>query len=103
MPSLPKSTRRPWVPAPVKRAYVAHKARTPDYDSAEWKALRAQCLALHPQCCVAGCSKPSKVADHIHPVRLGGDFWSIKNLQGMCWSCHQRKSAKEKNAKPEQP
>jgi hypothetical protein len=27
---------------------------------------------------------PSTVADHITPVRLGGDFWDINNLQGLC-------------------
>jgi 5-methylcytosine-specific restriction enzyme A len=41
---------------------------------------------------------PSTVADHITPVRLGGDFWDINNLQGLCASCHNSKSAKEGKA-----
>lgn len=103
MPYLPKTTaRRPWVPAPTPpKPYQQHRARTADYDSPRWKALRKELLSRQPVCAVPGCQKPTKVADHVTPVRLGGDFWSLGNLQGMCWSCHSRKSQSERFLKKE--
>ncbi|MCC2547704.1 HNH endonuclease [Hymenobacter sp. BT175] len=52
-----------------------------------------------PICAVPGCTRPSRAADHITPVRLGGGFLDRENLQGLCWSHHQSKSAKEKHQK----
>jgi 5-methylcytosine-specific restriction endonuclease McrA len=39
--------------------------------------------------------RPARVVDHIRPVRRGGAFWDIHNLQTMCESCHNSKSGKE--------
>lgn len=102
MPSLPKSKPRPWQPAPPKRTYQQHTARSSDYDSAQWKALSLQVRQEQPACAEPGCSKPSKATDHITPVRLGGGFWDRSNLQGLCWGHHQAKSAAEGRKKPKQ-
>jgi 5-methylcytosine-specific restriction endonuclease McrA len=95
MPKLPTSPKRPWIPVAEKRPYKQHAARTSDYDSAEWKALSLQVRREQPICQEPGCTKPSKATDHISPVRAGGDMWARANLQALCWSHHQAKSAAE--------
>jgi 5-methylcytosine-specific restriction endonuclease McrA len=60
---------------------------------------RAACLRHFPICAdpfKIGCHAPSTVADHIvdhhgDPVR----FFDFKNLQGLCDSCHSRKTRRE--------
>jgi 5-methylcytosine-specific restriction protein A len=104
MPYLPKAPRRPWQPAPQKREYVQHAARSPEYGTARWQKARATQLARKP-CCEAcakqGRTNPATVADHITPVRLGGDFWDAANHQSLCRSCHQAKSASERLIQPQ--
>jgi 5-methylcytosine-specific restriction endonuclease McrA len=104
MPSLPKPTRRPWQPAPQKREYVPHAARSPEYSTARWQRARATQLASCP-CCEActkqGRTTPATVADHIKPVRLGGDFYDPANHQSLCRPCHQAKSASERLIQPQ--
>ncbi|MGY3091096.1 5-methylcytosine-specific restriction protein A [Hymenobacter sp. UYAg731] len=99
MPSLPKPNRRPWQPAPAKRAYVAHAARSADYGTARWQRARAAQLARVP-CCQAcaeqGRTTAATVCDHVVSVRLGGDFWDSRNYQSLCHPCHQAKSAAER-------
>lgn len=68
------------------------------YNSTTWRNLRLFCLQSFPICNYCK-RKPSTVADHITPARLGGDFWDIENLQGLCASCHNSKSAKESKIK----
>ncbi len=100
MPYLPPTKRRPWVPPPAPpKPYQQHRSRTADYDSPEWKAMSKRVRTEEPICSVDGCSKPSRAADHILPVRLGGGFLDRANLQGLCWSHHQSKSAKERHIK----
>lgn len=72
-----------------------HERRTEDtfYGSVDWKRLRAQVLAEEPNC--RRCGKPSKVVDHIVPIRQGGDARDRRNLQGLCWPCHEAKSHAE--------
>lgn len=102
MPSLPKPTRRPWQPAPAKPAYQAHAERTALYDSPLWRRARRAHLAAHPLCvtCEAmGVLRPATVLDHKVPVRDGADFFEASNHQGLCASCHAKKSAKEGHAR----
>ena len=99
MPSLPKPTRRPWQPAPVKRVYEQHAARDSRYSTARWQAARATQLARQPLCAVCssqGHTTPATVCDHIQPVRLNGEFWDTRNYQSLCRPCHQAKSASER-------
>jgi len=35
------------------------------------------------------------VADHIKPIKDGGERFDWVNLQGLCISCHNRKTARE--------
>jgi 5-methylcytosine-specific restriction protein A len=50
-------------------------------------------LARDPICRICKV-EASTVADHIVPLRRGGD-WGLENGQGLCASCHGKKTAKE--------
>jgi 5-methylcytosine-specific restriction protein A len=104
MPHLPSAKRRPWQPAPAKRQYVQHAARSPELGTARWQAARAAQLARCPcceACAKAGRTTPATVCDHIQPVRLNGDFWDAQNYQSLCRPCHQAKSASERTQQPQ--
>ena len=66
------------------------------YASARWRALRLAVLQDEPFCrfCHAAGRRVLTVdIDHIQ--KHGGDpvlFWSRANLQGLCKSCHTRKT-----------
>ena len=101
MPSLSKSTPRPWQPKPKERKlYKTWQADGDNilYRSKKWKALRKQVLQQEPicrQCRDNGIIIEAVAVDHITPVRLGGSFWDINNLQPLCMKCHASKSGKE--------
>jgi 5-methylcytosine-specific restriction protein A len=90
----------PWI-ASTKQTWSNNKF----YHTSEWRKLRAQYIRLNPLC--AECERNDKltdctgkgagVVDHIQPIRLGGEALDINNLQTLCTSCHNIKSAKEKN------
>lgn len=65
------------------------------YDTARWKRLRRMVLARDPLCVVClgfGRTEPATFVDHKTPLAAGGTN-SPENLQGMCQSCHSRKTA----------
>lgn len=41
-------------------------------------------------------------ADHVRPLHLGGDPWSLHNLQTLCSTCHVTKTRTE-NRRPDTP
>lgn len=68
------------------------------YQSARWRAVRAAFLREHPLCgaCAArGRVVPAVVADHVVPLKDGGARFDAVNLQALCISCHNRKTARE--------
>ena len=38
---------------------------------------------------------PARVVDHVVPVKDGGARYLANNLQALCVSCHNRKTARE--------
>ena len=69
------------------------------YKSKVWRGLRASILQNEPlcrECKKKGLIVEAKVLDHITPIRMGGDRLDENNLQPMCHSCHNTKSAKER-------
>ena len=42
---------------------------------------------------------PARVVDHITPIKDGGERFCWSNLQPLCISCHNRKTAKETSRK----
>lgn len=62
----------------------------------KWRAavLRKHPLCVH--CLVRGQVSESTVADHIVPIEAGGARYDLDNAQGLCRSCHARKSQSER-------
>ena len=68
------------------------------YKSAQWRVLRAAFLREHPVCglCAArGRVVAAVVVDHVVPVKDGGARFDAANLQALCVTCHNRKTAQE--------
>jgi 5-methylcytosine-specific restriction protein A len=97
MPTKPKAN-KPLYNLPKKQSEQWSSNQDKFYYSTKWRKLRKQVLTINPLCVY--CQKENKptiatIADHITPVRLGGEIWDLNNLQGLCESCHNKKSAKE--------
>ena len=60
----------------------------------KWRKTRARIIARDPICRAPGCIHPSTDVDHIVPKALGGSD-DDDNLQGLCKTCHSRKTARE--------
>lgn len=63
----------------------------------QWEQYRLAYLRDHPLC--VACEKegrytPAKIVDHIIPISGGDDvlFWPASNHQGLCQTCHNRKT-----------
>ena len=70
------------------------------YQSKAWRDLRNHYISLHPLCVMCqrdGITKEGNVVDHIKPRSQGGESLSMDNLQTLCTSHHQAKSASENN------
>lgn len=99
MPSLPKAPPRPWIPKREPRAYVKPQTEGAGfYQSPEWKETRKAARRTKGEVCVM-CGKKGWIVDHINPVRLGGAPLDQSNLQILCTSCHNSKSARERHQK----
>lgn len=91
-----------WMSDPVgMRAYEARRrASAPPwrrlYHTQRWADLRMSVLTTDPTCraCAAdGYVTASTDADHIVPHRGNLElFWDRANLQGLCASCHAKKT-----------
>lgn len=69
------------------------------YQSKEWKQLRDRQLRRNPLC--IECGRQAKIADHIKEIKDGGAKLSLENLQSMCVSCHNSKTAKKRKDRNE--
>jgi 5-methylcytosine-specific restriction protein A len=74
-------------------------AKEEQYHTTRWRNLSKLFRSQNPLC-VSCLSNHLVVAaqhvDHIRPISEGGAMWNIENLQSLCISCHNRKSAKER-------
>jgi len=64
------------------------KTRDKNYGTSRWKKLRAEKLRQSPLC--SDCKKPANTVHHIIPVKEGGEFWDINNLDTLCRACHEK-------------
>jgi len=55
--------------------------------------MRNAFIKENPEC--NECGRIAQMVDHIQPVRLGGSFDDIDNLQSLCNRCHAAKSGRE--------
>ncbi len=80
------------------RARRGFDAEVDFYQSKDWRALRAAVLRDDPLCvaCQAkGMLVAATVVDHVVPLKDGGARFDRANLQPLCVSCHNRKTARE--------
>ena len=67
------------------------------YD-ADWRAVRRQFLAAHPDCQHEGCTATASEVDHIHSIKDRPDLrlsWS--NLRGFCKTHHSQRTARDQS------
>jgi 5-methylcytosine-specific restriction protein A len=100
-PGCPARQDGPYCPAhrrETRSAYDRGRGKTAErgYD-ARHKRWAAVILARDPICKICD-EADSVLADHIVPVRDGGD-WSFENGQGVCQECHNKKTARETAAR----
>lgn len=73
------------------------KGSNNEYNTSAWQQASKGFRLENPLCINYDvCRNKAQVVDHKHPVRQGGEFWDRNNWQQMCKSCHNRKSALEK-------
>lgn len=97
MPTLPKVTRKAYLPPRETQGRRLH-ANTAFYQSSRWRRVRAAFLSEHPlcqECSAHGRVVAARVVDHIKPINEGGLMYDYTNLQGLCDKCHNRKSGRE--------
>lgn len=81
----------------------AHDPLRREYNTPRWQATRMNVLLRDIICQADECNQPATVADHVIPARVyvsrhGGDresFYDESNLQGLCKSHHDQKTALE--------
>ena len=89
---LPKKNNR----IKVKQAWNITQFK---YNSTKWIGLRdtfRDTFRLCKNCQEQGKITPMYVVDHIIPISQGGEPYDWDNLQSLCESCHNAKSAKER-------
>lgn len=88
------------------RARRAFDTERTFYQSAAWRAVRAAFLREHPLCRVCfgrGLKVAARVVDHVLPLKDGGERFDWINLQSLCVSCHNAKSATETARRARRP
>ena len=96
MPKLPESKHRPWMPKKPK--FYREIDNASFYNSKRWRSVRKYFIKKNPICISCkrkNIDKAAKVVDHILPITMGGSQVDLKNLQSLCESCHNSKSARE--------
>ncbi len=101
--SSPRCSSHPLTHTPKKR-YEHHHDPTGKviYGTYKWKKLRKAYAAEHPLCehCLRyEILEPVAVVDHIKEIKDGGEPYDPNNLQSLCHSCHNRKTASERRAR----
>ena len=107
MPSIPKKNRttfaikaRSTYVKDKQRAFVGmNKSNSHIYKSRQWRKLREMVLHKQPICVHCerkGIYTTANTIDHIQSINKGGAIWSMDNLQALCSSCHNKKSARDK-------
>ena len=69
------------------------------YGSQAWKDLRAKLIKQHPYCSRCGARGGRLYADHRVELRDGGPAFDPSNIDILCASCHQTKTAEARRAR----
>ena len=97
MPTIPKPTRRGYLPPRITQGRRLHD-NGEFYRSTRWRRRRLPKLDADPlceECKRRGLVTPATVVDHIVPINEGGAAMDMDNLQSLCDKCHNRKSGIE--------
>lgn len=99
MPHLKRTVRRPWLPEHKPQSGRRH-ANTEFYRSAAWRKLRLVKLEQQPLCeeCLKhdpGILRRRWSTTSSRSIGAGRPL-DLQNLQSLCNSCHNRKSARER-------
>jgi 5-methylcytosine-specific restriction protein A len=81
------------------RARRGFDAEVGFYQSRQWRLVRAAFLRRNPLCFACGdlgALVVAVVVDHVTPIKDGGARFDAANLQALCISCHNRKTARER-------
>nr|WP_231390359.1 HNH endonuclease signature motif containing protein [Nocardia sp. CNY236] len=79
-------------------AWSGRNGYTGSGSTRRWRTLREAKLNDGDLCESLGCVALGTEVDHIIPVGAGGDRYDWDNLQLLCHSCHQAKTAAEARA-----
>ena len=96
MPILPKGKKRSWINN--NKSYKRQYDNSSFYNSKAWRMTRKFYIKSNPlceQCTREGKTTGGQMVDHIKAISIGGDRLHHSNLQTLCNSCHNKKSAKE--------
>lgn len=96
MPSKPQKIARSWVKE--TKPFERENSNQEFYNSWPWRKLRKRYLESNPLCVhceAADVITKAKVVDHIVRINAGGEPLNEDNLQSLCESCHNKKSATE--------
>lgn len=88
------------------RARRGFDAEVGFYQSRQWRSVRAALLREHPLCGACGAKGllvAARVVDHVLPIKDGGARFDAANLQSLCVSCHNSKTARESAARSGPP
>ncbi len=80
--------------------HVRDKKTQKLYDSTSWRKLRGLYIINNPLCesCFAqGKITKAVIVDHKTEIKDGGSMLDKKNLQSLCHSCHNKKTAIERS------
>jgi len=80
-----------------RRARHSDPERAPGlgrYNTTRWRQVREIVLARDLICVVCR-EEAANEADHIVAIARGGEVWDLSNLQGLCASCHSKKTRRE--------
>lgn len=97
---------RPLIHRDYGRARRGFDAEVGFYQSKVWRVLRASVLRESPLCVVCKAKErliAAGVVDHVVPLKDGGARFDRDNLQPLCVSCHNRKTARETAGRRQTP
>jgi len=97
---------RPLIHRDYGRARRGFDAEVGFYQSKDWRVLRAAVLRESPLCVVCKAKErliAAGVVDHVVPLKDGGARFDRDNLQPLCVSCHNRKTARETAGRRQTP
>jgi 5-methylcytosine-specific restriction endonuclease McrA len=107
MPNIPKNNRST-LAVKARSRYLEQKANafkgmdrsnSKIYKSKQWQKVRKLVLHRDPICVMCKASNryvTANTIDHIIPINKGGLIYSLDNLQSLCSSCHNSKSASDR-------